>query len=338
MTARSQDSSEKLSDLFGEVYGVHIAGNLPIGFRPYLWPPGERPADPRRSIDVSYRVIHGLPAVEELWVAEEGPLTIGRLALFREPAGVGLTVAGNGSGLFRVAPGAIEIEWLPGAAGAAHYFFSHALPLWLESRGSPVLHASAVSCGERAVAFVGKSSMGKSTLCAGLVRSGCRFVADDGLPLREDERGDWHCSHGPPLFRLWPSALEDRLGVSARELPRVHEALEKRLLPGTRGRGTDTAAADLPLATVYVLDRQPEEASGVTSTPCSPRESLLQLIEHSLAGGPVAALGLSAQRFELLARVVARTPVRHLRYPTGGDRWQLIRQTILEDLAATGGA
>lgn len=337
MTVAKRQRSEDLIDLGGLVFGTHIRGALPAGFQPYLWSPLDDPADRRRLIEVSYRTVCGLPAVEEIWVAEPGPETIGRFALFREPGGIGLTVSGQGTGLFRLTAGAIAIDWSPEGAGAAHYFFSHALPLWLESRGVPVLHASAVSFSDRAVAFVGGSGVGKSTLCAGLVRSGCHFVADDGLPLFEDEQGEWRCAHGPPLFKLWPTALEDRLGVPAGHLPRVHEGLEKRLLPSPRRDSTDPATG-LEVATVYVLERQPEDSGGVTSTACTARESLVLLIEHSLAGGPLAALGLSAQRLERLARLAARTPVRRLRYPTGGDSWRLVRQAILKDLSATGTA
>lgn len=334
MTAGQRQRSPKLIELCGLVYGTHIRGSLPAAFQPYLWSPLDDPAHRRRSIEVSYRSLRRLPAVEEIWVAEPGPQTIGRFALFREPGGIGLTVSGNGTGLFRLTARAIQIEWSPAGAGAAHYFFSHALPLWLESRGVPVLHASAVSFGDRAVGFVGRSGVGKSTLCAGLVRAGCRFVADDGLPLLEAEHGGWRCAPGPPQHKLWPSALEDRLGVSAGELPRVHEGLEKRLLPSPRPDSADPVAG-LELAAIYVLDRRPEGGGGVTSTAGTARESLVRLIEHSLAGGPVAALGLSAERFEQLARVAAQVPVRQLQYPTGGNPWRLIGQTISGDLSAT---
>jgi len=319
-------------DVSGLVYGIHIHGNLPAGFQLYIRSQVEHNVNRESSIDVRYRVIRRLPEVEEIWVGQPGPQATGRFALFRERGGFGLTVACEGSGVFRLRPKAIEIEWLPEGTGAAHYFFSHALPLWLESRGIPVLHASAVAFGDRAVAFVGQSGIGKSTLCAGLVRSGCHFVVDDGVPLRKDGNGDWRCAHGPPLLRLWPSALEDRLGVSSKELPRVHDSLEKRMMPCSNDNVANTAAG-LRLASVYVLDRQPEDSSQVTISACTARESLVRLIEHSVAGAPVAVLGLSAQRLEQLSRVVSQIPVKTLRYPSGDDPCQLISEAILEDLA-----
>lgn len=55
--------------------------------------------------------------------------------------------------------------------------------------------------------------------------------------------------------------------------------------------------AGLELATVYVMDRQLEEGGEVGISGCSGRESVIRLIEHSVAGAPAAAFGLSSQRF-----------------------------------------
>ena len=333
---RKRRRTENLVHVSGLVYGLNLSGELPKEFRAYLHSTAEPVVGRERAIDVRYRVVSELPEVDEIWVGERRPpQSKSRLAVFRQPDGFGLRVDCEGRGLFRFTTRVIEVEWLPGGSGAAHYFFSYALPLWLETRGMPVLHASAVSFGDQAIGFLGPSGVGKSTLCAGLVSTGCDLVADDGLVLRVGGHGDWHCVHGPPLLRLWPSALEDRLGVSAKELPRVHQSFEKRLLACTQ-KSSATTADGLTLATVYVLDRQTESKGDVTISACTARESLVRLLEHSLAGAPVAALGLSAQRLEQLSRVVGQVPVKTLRYPSGDDRWHLIREAILEDLALGG--
>lgn len=299
----------------GVAYGVLVEGALPDEFAPFLRPAGGTP--PRRRLAASYRTIAELPAVDEVWAAEaEPPRWRDRLALFLDEEGFGLTVASEGSGLFRIAPGEIAVEWLPGGAGAPHFFFSYALPLWLESRGVTVLHAGAVARGGRAVAFVGPSGIGKSTLCAELVADGWSFVADDGLAVDEDAAGAWRCLPGPPWLRLWPSALEGRWGRAAEGLPRVHGTLEKRRLPVTGGpAGGEGECPDL--AAVYVLDRRPPGEGAVAVEPLPPREALLGLVEHSLAAAPLAALGLAAARLDRLARAAARVPVRRLRYPGG---------------------
>lgn len=330
----------------GVVYGVQLRGRLPAAFRPYLLPGAADRAGSAFALDVSYRVVDDLAAVEEIWASEpsapsgpDGPPGGGRFALFQEPEGFGLAVSGAGRGLFRCAPGAVRIEWTPPGTGAPHYLFSYALPLWLEARGVPVLHGSAVSFGDRAIGFVGPSGVGKSVLAAELLRLGCGFLADDGLVLRRAGRGEWRCFHGPPLLRLWPSALHDRLKIAADALPRVFETVEKRQLRPTGGGGerAGSPATGLPLAAVYVLRRRPEEAAEAAERPvaiseCAPREALVRLLEHGVAAQPAAALGLSARRLELLADFVEKVPVRLLEVPSGADSALRIRNAIVPDL------
>lgn len=331
MSARSPAVAPKLTEVSGIVYGVHLHGRLPGEFRSYLRSPRAQRGGVARSVEVSFEVVSRLPEVEPIWAAEPAAGAGGRMALFGGPADFGLIVAGaDARGVFRITPPEIAIGWLPGGAGSAFAFFSYALPLWLESAGVPLLHASAVSLGERAVAFVGQSGIGKSTLCAGLVDAGCNFVADDGLPLEEDEHGDWRCPPGSPWLRLWPSAL-DRLGIPAADLARAQPSVDKRLLPG--GHDSPGATAGGPkLAAVYVLMGRGESAGGPTMRPCTPREALVRLIEHSLAGAPVAALGWAAPRLRRLARVATRIPVHTLSLPAGTSRWRRIREAIFGDL------
>jgi hypothetical protein len=333
--AWSSEAFEDTTDVSGVVYGVRLRGRLPSGFAPFVQPLQGSEADLGLTLEVTYRAVASLPGVEEIWVAEPmPPLSRDRFSLFRQPGGFGLTVASESQGLFRVHSQAIEIEWLPGAIGAPHFFFSYALPLWLECRGVPVLHASAVSLGEQAVAFIAPSGAGKSTLCAGLVRGGWGFVADDGLPLYEDERGDWRCFAGSPWLRLWPSALEGPLGISASDLPRVHETLEKRRLPVLAREITGPCAAGLRVARIYLVERRADGAGPAEISILAPRESLVRLIEHSLGGAPLEVLGLSESRLERLARVAERVQVRRLSYPSGEESWKVVRDAVAADVTA----
>lgn len=364
------DEAGGLVEVSGTVYGVRLRGRLPAAFRDYLaltldpfpdhdashrgargrgTPPAPRPrlrgsaeggsAAPEAAVELGYRALDGLPEVEETWASEapgpnpEGGGTV-RFALFRLRGGFGLTVAGEGRGLFRCTSRRIDVEWTPPGTGAAHYLFTYALPLWLEAEGVPVLHASAVALDGRAVGFVGPTGIGKSVLCAELLRLGCDFVADDGLAVRPHEGREesaWRAFHGPPLLRLWPSGLEGRLGVPAGDLPRVHETLDKRRLP-LPGAAAAAPPAGLPLAAVYSLRREPNAAGEVAISPCRPRDALVQLLEHGVAAAPAAALGLAGRRLELLAGLAEAVPVRRLRFPSGADSAARLLEAIRKDL------
>ena len=75
----------------------------------------------------------------------------------------------------------------------------------LTMRGETVLHASAVQVGDAAVAFVGASGMGKSTMATLLCADGARLVTDDVLRL--------DTTSSPPTCALGATELRLRKGA-----------------------------------------------------------------------------------------------------------------------------
>ena len=63
------------------------------------------------------------------------------------------------------------------------FFHARLLPLVLLTRGCLVLHASAVSQSDRAIALTGVSGSGKSTLARTLATRGFDQIADDALVM-----------------------------------------------------------------------------------------------------------------------------------------------------------
>jgi hypothetical protein len=308
-------------DVDGVVHGVRLAGRVPEAFGEYLWsaPGGSGGGG---AVELAYADLDAPPpAVEELWASEPGESEAPeRFGLSRLPDGFLLTVGGGERGNFRCTPRRIGIEWSGSAAAAAHHLFTYALPLWLETRGVPVLHGAAVEVGGRAVGFLAPTGAGKSVLCAELVRLGCGFLADDGLALERGGDGAWRCPAGPPLLRLWPSGLVRRLEVAPEPLAKVRGSGDKRRLPLARiaARGA-VAPPARPLAAFYVLRRRAEPGAGVEISALSPREALVRLLEHGVAAAPASALGLAEARLALLAEIAGRVPVKRLSFPSGTD-------------------
>lgn len=80
----------------------------------------------------------------------------------------------------------------------------------LSQRGEMVLHASAVAVEDKALAFVGRSGEGKSTLCANFNQQGFPLITDDYLLVKRN--GDRYLGYpNYPGFRLW---RESRLALS----------------------------------------------------------------------------------------------------------------------------
>lgn len=92
-----------------------------------------------------------------------------------------------------------------------HLFYNQVLPLMLGERGQLVFHGSCVECGEGAIAFLGQSGKGKSTLATMFALSGMPFLTDDALVL-ELVGSHYIALPSRPSIRLWDDSREALLG------------------------------------------------------------------------------------------------------------------------------
>lgn len=181
------------------------------------------------------------------------------------------------------------------------------LAVHLMLRHAHVLHASAVHVDGRALAFVGSSGMGKSTVSAALCEVGCDLVSDD--LLRVDLVDDGHIVH--------PGGTENRLRPSARVLAEaagpaaVRETADGRLALRSRV----WAAGPLPLA-ACVVPRPDRAAAAVSVRRLRPSIALLSLSRYPRVLGWSDA-ETTASAFQALADLVERVPVFEATIPWG---------------------
>jgi len=214
------------------------------------------------------------------------------------------------------------------------HFLGPVLSLWLERRGIPMLHASAIVVHGGAVGFLSANSAGKSALAAALVQAGCPLLTDDILPV--EHCGDVFLGRpGYPQMRLWPDEAQHFLG-HYEDLALVHPAYDKRRVP--IGQGGFGAFCDVPqpLACIYLPERRDARDHGtqIEILPLSRRDAVMELVRHSFVASVVECLGLQAQRLEFFAQVVQQVPIRRLIYPSGFEYLPLVREAILTDMAA----
>lgn len=168
-------------------------------------------------------------------------------------------------------------------------------------RGHPVLHGSAVERGGRAIAFVGASGMGKSTLATLLCAAGSGLLTDD--VLRIDVRTD------PPLCRS--GAAENRLRTQ--DVARIDG---RRTADGRSAVRAPRLAADgIPLAAVAVPYPR-RDGGGTEAEWLSPGDALVELLRFPRIVGWTDPTS-TARHFEFLADLVPRVPVARLRVPWG---------------------
>jgi hypothetical protein len=207
----------------------------------------------------------------------------------------------------------------------ASYLLGPVLGLLLRLQGVTCLHASAVSFGERSVAFVGPAGAGKSTTAATFARQGYGVISDDIAALVE-RKGTFHLMPAYPHLCLWPESVKILYG-SSEALPRFIPDWDKRRLDLGK-QGTRFESRSLPLGAIYVLgDRRRDPAPYVEAM--RPQSALLSLVADTYAN-KILDRDMRAKEFEVLGQLVSSVVVRRI-YPNHdaariGDLCRVIRE------------
>ena len=204
-----------------------------------------------------------------------------------------------------------------------HLYLNQVLPLALSKQGRIVFHASAIETENGAIAFLGESGRGKSTLAASFASGGQRFLTDDALLLDPTE-GGYLVQPSHPSIRLWDDSQEALLAADAELAPPVQYTPKARILSGD---SLPFCNAARQLRRVYFLgDGSAEE---LTIQRMRPSEALIGLVRNSFLLD-IEAQEMLSSHFDLLAEMVALPIYFHLDYPRSFAALPSIRQGIIE--------
>lgn len=160
------------------------------------------------------------------------------------------------------------------------------LPFAALLRGLEVFHSSAVVIGGSAIAFVGPSRAGKTSVALELCRQGAGFLADDVLAL--EHAGEELLGHpGTPVAGL--DHAEARRLDQTEDPPRAAVVAINSRERIVRMRG---AAAPAPLTALFFLDRRPNGPSQPRFEPAADARALLSATFNSVLIGPERLRGL----------------------------------------------
>lgn len=218
------------------------------------------------------------------------------------------------------------VQCWPAAAGAAWQalYEQQMVPLALAQTGAHVFHGGAVTIAGAAVAFVGCSGLGKSTLVTACAARGHAFFADDCLLLEESADGLRVKPHVANI-RLWPDSMA-AIAPAGCDIEQAQGSAKPRVVAGT---GMPHAGDALPLRKVYVLGDAAVD---------HPRLERLSLAD--------AVIGWASNRFVLdlkdrqrlaanlgwAARVVAHIPACRLDYPRRYDALGHVVAAVVADV------
>jgi hypothetical protein len=211
-----------------------------------------------------------------------------------------------------------------------HLVLDQVIPLVLSLRGRLLLHASAVVTPKGAIAFLGATGQGKSTLTGSFVKHGFSLLTDDGLLLKEEE-GQLFGIPSYPGLRLWPDVISSLFGQEP-VLSQVAHYTEKRRLRPDNDR-LHFSAEPAPLERLYVVApyEEGEDMRAITIAPLSPRDAFIELAKH------VCRLDITdrerlGEEFEFLGRVAASFPLHRLAFPRDLLLLSAVQERVLEHL------
>jgi len=200
------------------------------------------------------------------WPEDSGAISLGRCSqssdfLLRFPDLADFLISADGSALGAWPAPETNADTL------RHLILDQVLPRVLAHRGQLVLHAGAARIGQEAIAFIGETGRGKSTLTASFHAAGYPLLSDDGLVLMQ---GDGTTCAQPtyPSLRLWPEAVAGLFARTPGLAPMAHYSSKQRVTL------KDTADnKPVSLAAIYVLAPETQEdAEGISLTTVSPSE------------------------------------------------------------------
>ena len=210
-----------------------------------------------------------------------------------------------------------------------HLFLNQVVPLALSLQKKLVFHASGVEIDNEAIAFVGQSGMGKSTLAASFASHGFRFLADDGLHL-EAKTNQYYVypSHHPSL-RLWEDSL------NALSLSSSNTALAVSYTPKVRILADQQLAYcddDRPLRCVYFLGKG--NADQITIEPVSSRDAMIEMVRHSFLLD-IQEHATLTHHFKQLTMLAKQPIFFRLDYPRCYEVLSKVQTFILDHLSST---
>jgi len=203
-----------------------------------------------------------------------------------------------------------------------HLLLDHVIPRLLNLTGAAVLHATAVRLPHGAVAFVGDTGAGKSTLAVSLALAGHQLLADDCciIELAPDRSASIIPSY--PAARLWGPSGRALLGLD-------DDPDRKHLVTGIGDQPWDPSPA--PLRAVYALDAPTSGPPAcVAIDPVTSAAAFAVLVAHAFHLEPVG----SGANLELLDRFSALTgavDVRRLAYPRRHDMLARVHTALAAD-------
>ncbi len=213
------------------------------------------------------------------------------------------------------------------------YLLGQVLSFALLKQGVEPLHATVIATEDGAIAFIGDSGYGKSSIGAAFLQAGYRLLTDDLLVLKPDS-GRFCAYPGPPRIKLFPEIARAVLGERLKGVP-MNPLTPKLIIPLDADQHCDTAT---PLSAIYALSH-PSRVSNCERASIrrlSKRRAFLALLQNTFNTQVVEPERLKRQ-FALATQLAQSVPIKRLSYPRDLSCLELARAAVLTDISQSRG-
>ena len=192
----------------------------------------------------------------------------------------------------------------------------------LSQQGRLVLHGSAVNSGGGALAFLGDSGQGKSTLAGHFASHGMPFLTDDGLFIDQlDDRA--RVVPGHRSIRLWADSERSLLPSGSKKADEVQFTNKGRF----HADGVFRHCADATdLQCIYLLRNSAVDSVQISPMPTA--AAFMALVNHSFLLDTESSEVLG-RHFSQLQALIRTTKVFSLDYPRDYSRLPQVKSTIV---------
>lgn len=198
----------------------------------------------------------------------------------------------------------IVVEPFPGISPESlrNCILGSAMAVLLQQRGFLVLHASCVVIDGMAVAFLGHSGAGKSTICSAFQARGYKFLTDDVMALKIDSQEIMVIPSIPEIKLRDDSASVTNLSggslsplhpLTQKKIHRVRESFDRRVAP---------------LKQIYVLEQGERNYIQLLEV----QAAFVELIRHTRSVATLRTQNLDRVHFDRCATLSNNVPISKL--------------------------
>jgi len=208
------------------------------------------------------------------------------------------------------------------------YLLGQVISYALLKQGIEPLHATVLVIDGRALALLGDSGYGKSTLGAAFLQAGASLLTDDLLVVRDvGER--WIAYPGPARIKLFREAVQAFLGDEAIGTP-MNPLTSKLIVPLGLDKLARTA---VPLKAIYLLPPPTtrSQSDKVTIRTRGQRQACVDLIANTF-NTVIRTPDRLKQQLNLAVRLATSIPVKSLSYQRELARLPRVVEAVRTDL------